>query len=198
MAFAESIRIDIFRRVEKHPTLITPDLKIKEITQLSRTEALDLTRAYTSNRLSLKNPFNMVEKSRLEGILEVQKKVLMMIGQYHLIGINPLKDIKNAKPLSEADLTRDIRSIQMSEVKNLVGIYLESKSYVTDHKIEDKDWTEILPDEMKMYAKLSESEKVLAALGQRNLILEINRRFDSLSEHVDWAKMRSSGHGEIL
>ncbi len=193
MAIAESIRIGISHRVEKHPTPITPDLKIEQITQFSRAEALDLARAYTNNRLSLKKPFNMVEKFRLEGILEVQKKVLTMIGQHHLIGINPLKDIQN-----EEDLTRDMRSIDMSDVKRLISTYLESKSYVIDHKLEKREWTEILPEEMNMYAKLFESGKILTMLGQKNLILKINKKFDSPSEHVDWAKMRSSGHGEIL
>lgn len=207
MAIAElgRLRVGLFQRVAERTTIKPAEDKIplKPISQFTRGDTLVLARAYTNNlwhsiRLGDSSHVDL-ERAMLSGTTEVQKMSLEMLGQYHIAGIDSKRiHVGKADKLGDGDLTAEIRDLSEKDVRKLVDLYKESKSFAVQHKLADREFAQITVDEMKVYSRMLQAGRILDTLGQRDLVIAINNSFIPPHERVNWAANRSTGHGDLM
>lgn len=200
MAIAElgRLRVGVFQRVAERTTPKPVELPLKPVQKFTRNNTLDLARAYVNSLWhAFWPPYSDSERASLQGTMEIQKMTLEMLGQHHIARMNS-KIVQKAERIEDGDLTAEIRTLSERDVRRLEKIYREGKSFAVEHKLEDRERTEIKADEMKVFSRMLEAGRILDTLGQRDLVIAINNSFIPPFERVDWAANRSTGDGESM
>lgn len=184
-------------------------------------DAFSLLNSYWSNRLSsdfdmtLEKPKNVISiapdtnECRIKGILEVQSHALRLLGLEALIGENKPKEMhpianRNIASTSligyiQADRkVHYVRALGHSSVVVFLKQYKNERRKYTEKNLDYKEMNLFTADESQNYGRLKALEGLLVDLGQRNILTEIDQAVSSKSSKIDWAKMRSTGRGELM
>lgn len=110
------------------------------------------------------------EDAYVKGRMDVRATVLTMIGQVHVLALDPNKIDINKPPLI------DIKPISQSQIDMLLNTYRESYLYLAEQKFDSKPIKKISPAEAYAKGRVMELGKALTNLGQKLDIAAMSER----------------------
>lgn len=153
--------------------------------------AKELARLFIKNRLWTKDAktgeINSAD-AQILGIIEVQGQFLSMLGQDHL-----LNGVLDRDPIIV-----QLKPITKQNIDNLGGSYRAARRFYVDRDIELKEWGadkskgQVTPEESYVLGRMNELARILAELGQQDLVESIDAEIGRSPNQIKWEEMRKA------
>jgi len=123
-----------------------------------------------SHELRLKGEISTLhaEDAYVRGKMDARAMVLTMIGQVHVLALDPNRVEVNEPPMM------DIRPLNFSQIDLLLKSYQEARKYLIDHNFSGKPIRKISPQEARARGQMIELGKCLVNLGQNKALEAID------------------------